>query len=241
MIEIKNGYRVDTLRKKLLFIGFFILLAYSSIALAQTETETIITDTDTLNGGYFVRYREDISYDDTSVTVILSSSEPIEFGTCDDGDLEDWNEGGAYPVWYYNVENVLTRTMTFILDKGTYDFCLLNWGVNSTSYTISVTIAFDPSHTSGLNTIWFVIIAVVVIGGLIGIFLFIRSRRSKTQQPHSQPSTYDSRQIYTPYQSPSYPTQAPATITPMGTIVCQNCGADMESDVKFCTNCGSQI
>lgn len=234
------------LRKKLLVIGFFILLAYSSTALAQTETETIITDTDTLNSGYFVRYREDISYDDTSVTVILSSSEPIEFGTCDEGDLEAWNDGGNYPVWYYNAEDVLSRTMTFILDKGTYDFCLLNWGVNAASYTIAVTITFDPSNTGGLNTIWYVIIAVIVIGGLIGIFLFMRSRRSKAQQPYSQPSTYDSTQIYTPYQSPtyeqsSYTTQAPAIITPLGAKVCQNCGADMESDAKFCTNCGSQI
>lgn len=220
------------LRKKLLFIGFFILLAYSSTALAQTETETIITDTDTLNGGYFVRYREDISYDDTSVTVILSSSEPIEFGTCDEGDLE---------VWYYNAEDVLTRTMTFILDKGTYDFCLLNWGVNTASYTISVTITFDPSNTGSLNTIWYVVIAFVIVGGLIGIFLFMRSRRNKTQQPYSQPSTYDSTKIYTPYQPPSYTTQAPAAITPIGTKVCQNCGADMENDVRFCTNCGSQI
>ena len=162
---------MKTLRKKLLFIGFIILLAYSSTALAQTETETIITDTDTLDGGYFVRYREDISYDDTSVTVILSSSEPIEFGTCDEGDLETWNDGGSYPVWYYNAEDVLSRTMTVILDKGTYDFCLLNWGVNTASYTIAVTITFDPSNTGGLNTIWYVVIAVIVIGGLIGISL----------------------------------------------------------------------
>jgi LPXTG-motif cell wall-anchored protein len=244
LVEIKNGYRVDTLRKKLLLIGFFMLLVYSNIALAQIEpeTETIVSDNDILNGGYFVLYRRDISCYDTSVTVILSSSEPVEFGVCDDPDLEDWNnDEGPYPEWYYNAEDVLTRTMTFILDKGTYDFCLLNWGVNPASYTISVTITFDPSNTGGLNTIWYVVIAVVIIGGLIGIFLFRRSRRSKTQQPYSQPSTHDSRQIYTPYQPPSYTTQAPATITPTGTKVCQNCGADMESDVRFCTNCGSQI
>lgn len=237
---------MKTLRKRLLVIGFFILLAYSNTTLAQTETETIISDTDTLDGGYFVRYREDISYYDTNVTVILNSSEPIEFGACDEGDLETWNDGGDYPVWYYNAEDVLTRTMKFILDKGTYDFALLNWGVNAANYSITVIIEYDPSNTGGGSTIWYVIIAVIVIGGLIGIFLFMRSRRSKTQQPYSQPSTYDSTQIYTPYQSPtyeqpSYTTQAPATIKPIGTIVCQNCGADMENDAKFCTNCGSQI
>ncbi len=240
---------MKTLRKKLLFIGFFILLVYSSTALAQTETETetIVSDNDTLEGGHFVLYRRDISYEDTSVTVVLSSSEPIEFGVCDDPDLEKWNDDeGPYPDWYYNAEDVLTRTMTFILDSGSYDFCLLNWGVNPSSYSITVTITFDPSNTSSGNTIWYVIVSLAVIGGLIAIYLFMRSKSKKTQQPYSQQSTYDSRQIYTPYQSPtteqpSYTAQPPATITPIGKNVCQNCGAYLESDAKFCTNCGSQI
>ncbi len=234
------------MRKKLLFIGFFVLLAYSSTALIQADTETIVSDTDTLSSMYFVRYREDISYYDTNVTVVLNSSEPIEFGVCDEGDLEDWNDSGDDLVWYYNVEDALVRTMTFVLDKGTYDFCLLNWGVNTSSYSITITITFDPSNTGGESTIWYVIIAVIVIGGLIGIFLFMRSRRSKTQQPYSQPSTYDSTKVYTPYQSPtfeqsSYAAQKPATIAPMGTKVCQNCGSNEENDAKFCTNCGSQM
>lgn len=236
---------MNTLRKKLLFIGLLILLAYSSVALAQADTETLITDTDTLDGGYYVRYREDISYYDTSLTVVLSSSEPIEFGVCDEGALEEWNDGGDYPVWYYNSEDVLTRSMTFILDIGTFDFCLLNWGVNTANYTITVTITYDPANTGSGNTIWYIIIGIVGIGVLIGIIMFMRSRKRKTQQ-HSQPSQYDSRQIYTPYQSttyeqPSYASQAPSPLKPAGTKVCQNCGADMESDTVFCTNCGSRI
>jgi len=225
------------------------LLAFSSTALSQTgtETETIVSDSDTLDGGYFVLYRRDISYEDTSITVVLSSSEPIEFGVCDDPELEKWNDDeGPYPDWYYNAEDVLTRSMTFILDSGSYDFCLLNWGVNSSSYSITVTITYDPSNTSSSSTIWYVIIALVVIGGLFGIFLFMRSKSKKTQQPSSHQSTYDSRQIYTPYQSstyeqPSSSTQQPATITPIGKNVCQNCGAYLEDDAKFCTNCGSQL
>jgi len=237
---------VKTLRKKLLLIGFFILLVYSSTALIQADTETIISDADTLSSGYYVLYRRDISYYDTNVTVVINSNEPLEFGVCDEGDLEDWNDGGDYPVWYYNGEDVLVISMTFVLNKGTYDFCLLNWDVNIASYSINVIITFDPSNTGGGSTMWYVIIAIIVIGGLIGISLFKRSRRRKAQQPYSQPSTYDSTNIYTPYQSPtyeksSYATQKPATIATMGTKVCQNCGADKKSYDRFCTNCGSKL
>ncbi len=233
---------MNTLRKKLLFIGFLILLAYSSTALTQADTETLFTDTDTLEGGYYVRYREDISYYDTSLTVVLNSNEPIEFGVCDEGALEEWNDGGDDPVWYYKSEDVLTRTMTFILDKGTYDFCLVNWGIHTASYTITVTITYDPANTGSGNAKWYIIIGIVGMGGLIGIFMFMRSRKSKTQQ-YSQTSQQDSRQIYTPYQSSTYeqPSQAPPSLKPMGTKVCQNCGADMKNNTVYCTNCGSRI
>ncbi len=242
---------MKTLRKKLLFIGFFILLVYSTTAFAQADTEVIISDTDNLTGGYFILYRREISYFDTNVTVVLNSSEPIEFGVCDDGDLEDWNEGGDYPIWYYNSEDVFTRTMHFILDDGDYNFCLLNWGVNTANYTLTVTITYDIANTptssifSG-SIIWYIIIIVVIIVALMGIFRFMRSRRRKTQQQYSQASQYDSRQIYTPYQSstyeqPSYASQTPTPLKPLETKVCQNCGADMEGDAVFCTNCGSKI
>ncbi|MBY9002181.1 MAG: zinc ribbon domain-containing protein [Candidatus Heimdallarchaeota archaeon] len=224
------------MKKKILFIGFIVLLAYTSPAFAQTETEILFTDADTLEGGYYVRYRMDISYNDVSVNVNINSSEPVDFGVCNEGGLEE----GSDLVWYYHVENVTLKSMTFILDKGTFDFGLLNWGVDTASYSITVEITFDPTNTGSSGSwIWYIIIGAIVVGGIVGIFLFSRSRRAKTSQSYAQPQTYIPSQVHT-YQ-PTFTTQQPAVITPMGVKVCPNCGGDNEDDARFCTTCGSKI
>ena len=113
------------MKNKLLISVIFISLGLliSSVN-AQVTTDLLFNDTDTLAGGYYVRYQYDVDNSDSSIRVDIDASQPIDFGICDGGDMEDWQNGGSEPSWYVYRTNVTLNTITTLLNRGTYDFVL---------------------------------------------------------------------------------------------------------------------
>ncbi len=230
--------------KQLICIVFISLGILIFSVNAQVTTELLFSDTDTLDGGYWVRYQYEVSNSDTSIRVDMDSSEPLDFGICDGDEMEDWQNGGSEPSWHLYRTNVTLNTITALLNRGTYDFVLINWGVSTSSYDIIVYESFDPSSGFG-NNIYTIIGIGIAIFAIIGIIAFVRSRRRRdAPAPVHYQTQVEPYQAYTQqpsqYQSPSTD-QTLFESQPKGMQICPNCGADEDMTTKFCTNCGSKL
>lgn len=233
------------MRKRLLFYIVFISLGLLVTSVnAQVTTDLLFSDTDTLAGGYYVRYQYDIDYSDSSIRIDIDASEPLDFGICNGGEMEDWQNGGSEPSWYVYRTNVTLNTITSVLDRGTYDFVLINWGSLTSSYDITVYASYDPSSNFFSNNITTIIIVIVAVFAAIGITALMRSRRRKAAPPiqyQTQTQPYQSyTQQPTQYQPPSTD-QTMFESKPKGMQICPNCGADEDMTTKFCTNCGTKL
>ncbi len=64
---------------------------------AATQTNLLFSDSDTLDAGYFVRYRDSITHSGSTVRVELSVNGIVDFCVCTAGAFEAWNDGGSEP------------------------------------------------------------------------------------------------------------------------------------------------
>ncbi|MCG3221676.1 MAG: zinc ribbon domain-containing protein [Candidatus Heimdallarchaeota archaeon] len=232
--------------KALIYIILVSIGASIVFANAQVTTNTLFSDSDSLSGGYWIRYQYEVEHTDTTIRVDLDSSEPIDFGICDKDEMEDWQNGGSEPSWHVYRTNVTLNTITVTVNKGTYDFVLINWGISISYYDITVYESYDPSSTSfGDKMYIFIGIGVAVIAVIV-IAAFVRSRRRREApvQYQTQTTQVGPYQPFTQQTSEYQPPASEQTIfeaKPKGLQTCPNCGADEEISAKFCTNCGGKL
>ncbi len=221
--------------KKLLFSLVLIVLALDTTILTQAKstTETIFDDSTTVQWGYIWVIEEKIPASDTSVSVTVNSDEFVEFWVADKGDADNYING--FDIWVYFWEvDVLSETFNFVLEnKQTYEFVIENYnaGMFDAYVDLTITFTYETTYT------WIIFVVLGVLGAGLVVYLVTRSRR---KSPTSQ--TYSSGQIYQPVMSSDYTTQE--TLKPQGSALtkfCSYCGVSIESDARFCTNCGSQI
>lgn len=229
--------------KTIVFV-FIVCFSYSILANAETTTTDLLTDSDTLPSGYFVLYTKTISQSSTTVRVTVTSSDNVDVAICGGGDFEEWNDGGSEPYWHAYSSDVTSTTITEILDSGSYDFVIINFGLSTVSYTISATQSYEVGGSDSEPGDWiYGLIGLGVIAIIIGAIVFRRRRR---QQLQSEPGYYQQQQQYQTYQpQQTYQTteQPPYAFnqTPQGLKVCPNCGFNEVLDAKFCTSCGSKL
>jgi len=227
----------------IIFISIGVSIVFTN---AQVTTNTLFSDSDSLSGGYWVRYQYEVSQSDTTIRVDIDSSEPIDFGICDKDEMEDWQDGGSEPSWYVYRTNVTLNTISVTVNRGTYDFVLINWGASTSYYDITAYESYDPSSSFG-NNIYTIIGIGIVIFVIIGIIVFVRSRRRRAAAPvqyQTQTAQVGPYQPLTQQPSEYQPPTSEQTIfeaKPKGLQICPNCGADEEISAKFCTNCGGKL
>ncbi|NPD87713.1 MAG: zinc ribbon domain-containing protein [Asgard group archaeon] len=221
----------------LINIGLLIVFAD-----AQVTTSMLFNDNDSLAGSYWVRYQYEISHSDTTISVDINSSEPIDFGICDKDEMEDWQNGESEPSWYVYRTNVTLNTITVTVNRGTYDFVLINWGVSISYYEITTYESYDPSFSFG-NKLYSIIGIGITIFVVIGIIAFVRSKRRR-RTPVQYQTQVGSYQPFTQQPSEYQPPSSEQTVfeaKPKGLQICPNCGADEEISAAFCTNCGGKL
>ncbi|MCG3226597.1 MAG: zinc ribbon domain-containing protein [Candidatus Heimdallarchaeota archaeon] len=231
--------------KTLIYIILISIGVSIVFANAQITTSMLFSDSDSLSSGYWVRYQYEVSQSDTTVRVDLDSSEPIDFGICDKDEMEDWQDGGSEPSWYVYRTNVTLNTISVTVNRGTYDFVLINWGASTSYYDITTYESYDPSSSFG-NNIYTIIGIGIAIFVIIGIAAFVRSRRRREApvQYQTQATQVGPYQPFTQQPSEYQPPTSEQTVfeaKPKGLQICPNCGADEEISAKFCTNCGGKL
>jgi len=249
--------------RKIVFITVVCLSFAILTANADTTTDLLFNDSDTLSPGYYVRYQDSISHSSTTVRVEIDANGPLDFGICNADEMEEWNDGGPEPTWYVYRQDVSVSTINVVLNSRSYDFVLMNFGSFTVSYDIDVYETYELSPTTGSPTgdigdyVYGLIGFGIILAIGIGVFAVIRSRRRRQQapyqpppepyQPYSQQSYQQPSQYppsYSQFQGPSQtePSSQPITdSSPKGLQVCLNCGNNEDANTKFCTNCGSKL
>ena len=226
----------------------YILIISIGISIASTNaqmtTNMLFNYSNELFAGYYAVYPRDILHSDTIIRVDLNASVPISFGICDENKMDNWQQhGGSEPYWYVLQNDVTIDTISVNVNRGTYDFVLINYGSINCAYNITVYESYDTSSSFG-NNIYTIIGIVIAIFVIIGITAFIRSRRRRVEPTHYQTQA-QIHQTFTPQQPTEYkPLTDEQTVfntKPKGLQVCPNCGADEEISTQFCTNCGSKL
>jgi len=219
-------------KTNILIVGILILLI-PLVASADTRTDLLFSDSDTLSSGYYVSYTGSISHSSTTVRVELSvSGGSVEFGVCPAGQMENWNNGSPEPSWYYHVGSTSGGTFAFELNSVSVDFCMINWGYSSVSYSISVyeTYSYTPytpppsnndnpasEPTSSNVGLWIGLsIGAAFIIGVVVFGLIMRKRQKAKRQRQQQAYTYRTPSSFT-YQPPrpQTPSYESATTRPL--------------------------
>ena len=94
-----------------------------------------------------------------------------------------------------------------------------------------------------VGTISYWIDTLLMVGVAIALFLGSNKVTSAPSTVPSTPQSHSPGTIYTPYQPPVQQTTQPIQYKtpPIEPSRCSNCGSDLESGAKFCTNCGVNI
>jgi len=235
--------------KTIVFV-FIVCFSHSILVNAEITTTDLFADSDTLPSGYFVYYTRTISQSSTTVRVTISSSDNVDVAICGGGDFVEWNDGGPEPYWHAYSSNVTSITITEILNSGSYDFVIINFGLSTISYTISATQSYDVGGSGLEPGDWiYGLIGLGVLAIIIGTIVFRRRRRQQMatqpgyyqqQQTYQPQRTYEPQQTYQTYQAAEQPPSA-FSQTQQDLKVCPNCGFNEDLDAKFCTSCGSKL